>query len=240
MRPLRDLPLLLLVIVGMQAIAFAQSSDEERLAITKDVMADFAQGELGPIRQRFSDGLKDAVTEEDLKNAHDALSAAAGVFQAQLSQSNRTFHGQPIYISKSQFEHFKVELKLMFDDANRITYFWIGPVSDVSPENMEASARAITDLLRQQHFAEVSSRFNDRMKEQMSTDRLQGSWTHVVTHLGPFKAIRSARKDPESDRVDVRCQFENGPMIVRIAFDPSGEINGLWMLPAETEKDSQI
>ena len=47
-----------------------------------------------------------------------------------------------------------------------------------------------------------------------------------MMHLGPFKNIRAARKDPEFDRVDVRCEFENGPMIVRIAFDPSGKIAG--------------
>ena len=148
--------------------------------------------------------------------------------------------GAPIYISKSQFEHYKVELKLMFDDSNRITYFRIAPVSDVSPESMEASARAITDLLGQQQFKEVSTRFNDQMKEAMPGDRLEASWMHVMMHLGPFKNIKVARKDPEFDRVDVRCVFENGPMIVRIAFDPSGKIAGLWMLPAETEKDSQI
>jgi len=78
------------------------------------------------------------------------------------------------------------------------------------------------------------------MKERMPADRLEASWMHVMMHLGPFKNIRVARKDPEFDRVDVRCVFENGPMIVRIAFDPSGKIAGLWMLPAETEKDSQI
>jgi hypothetical protein len=59
-------------------------------------------------------------------------------------------------------------------------------------------------------------------------------------HLGAFKSIKSARKDPELDRVDVRCIFENGPMIVRIAFDPSGKISGLWMIPAEPEKDSEV
>ena len=73
----------------------------------------------------------------------------------------------------------------------------------------------------------------------MPADRLEASWAHVMTHLGPFKSIKSARKDPESDRVDVRCEFENGPIIVRIAFEPSGKIAGLWMLPAETEKDSE-
>jgi hypothetical protein len=62
---------------------------------------------------------------------------------------------------------------------------------------------------------------------------------HVMMHLGPFKAIQSARKDSDLDRVDVRCQFENGPMIVRVAFDAAGKISGLWMLPAETGNDSE-
>jgi hypothetical protein len=203
-------------------------------------MDEFAHGGIASVRERFSDDLKDAVSESALKGARDELAGAAGAFQAQISQTTRTVQGTPIYVSKSQFEHFRVELKLTFDDTNQITHFRIAPISDVSPESMEASARAITDLLRQEQFKEVSTRFNDQMKEAMPADRLEGSWTHVMMHLGPFKNIRAARKDPEFDRVDVRCEFENGPMIVRVAFDPAGKIEGLWMLPAEPEKDSQI
>jgi len=240
MRPLRNLLLILMTILGSQSLGHAQTSDEKRLSITKDVMNDFAHGGLASVRERFSADLKDSVSESDLKGARDELAGVAGAFQAQISQTTRTVQGEPIYVSKSQFEHFKVELKLMFDDTNQITHFRIAPISDVSPESMEASAKAITELLRQQQFKEVSTRFNDQMKEAMPTDRLEASWMHVMMHLGPFKNIRLARKDPEFDRVDVRCEFENGPMIVRIAFDPSGKIEGLWMLPAETEKDSQI
>ena len=238
MRPLRDLLLVLAIIVGTQTLGHAQSPDEKRLSITKDVMDEFAHGGLASIRGRFSADLKDSVSESDLKAARDELAGVAGAFQAQISQMTRTVQGAPIYVSKSQFEHYKVELKLMFDDMNRITYFRIAPISDVSPETMEASARAITDLMGQQQFKEVSTRFNDQMSEKMPPDRLKASWAHVMMHLGPFKGIKLARKDPEFDRVDVRCTFENGPMIVRIAFDPSGKISGLWMLPAQTEKDS--
>jgi hypothetical protein len=240
MRPLRNFVLLFLVVSVIQGFAFAQTSDEKRLSITKDVMEDFAHGEVAAVRERFSADLKDSVSESDLKGAREELAGVAGAFQAQISQTTRTMQGEPIYVSKSQFEHYKVELKLMFDDGDKITNFRIAPISDVSPETMEASARAITDLLRQHQFKEVSTRFNDQMKERMPADRLEASWMHVMMHLGPFKNIRVARKDPEFDRVDVRCVFENGPMIVRIAFDPSGKIAGLWMLPAETEKDSQI
>jgi Protein of unknown function (DUF3887) len=240
MRPLRNFLLLLAIVLGMQGLGHAQSSDEKRLSITKDVMDNFVRGALALVRERFSTDLKDSVSESDLKGAREELAGVAGAFQSQISQTTRVMQGEPIYVSKSQFEHFKVELKLTFDDTNQITHFRIAPISDVSPESMEASARAITDLLRQQQFKEVSTRFNDEMKEKMPGDRLEASWTHVMMHLGPFKSIRTARKDPEFDRVDVRCEFENGPMIVRLAFEPSGKIAALWMLPAETEKDSQI
>jgi hypothetical protein len=240
MRPLRSLLLLFAIILGIQGLGHAQTSDEKRLSITKDIMDEFAHGDLASVRERFSADLKDSVSESDLKDARDELAEAAGAFQAQISQTTRTMQGAPIYVSKSQFEHFKVELKLTFDDADRIVHFRIAPISDLSPESMEASARGITDLLRQQQFQEVTTRFTDQMKEEMPLDRLEGSWAHVMMHLGPFKNIKRARKDPESDRVDVLCEFENGLMIVRIAFDPPGKITGLWMLPAEPEKDSQI
>ena len=240
MRPLRNFLLLLTIVLGTQVPGHGQASVEKRLSITKDVMDEFADDAIASVRERFSADLKDSVSESDLKGAREELAGVAGAFQEQISQTTRTVQGAPVYVSKSQFEHYKVELKLMFDDMNQITYFRIAPVSDVSPESMEASAKAITDLLRQQQFKEVSTRFNDQMKETMPAERLEASWMHVMMHLGPFKTIRSAKKDPEFDRVDVRCEFENGPMIVRIAFDPSGKIAGLWMLPTETEKDSQI
>jgi hypothetical protein len=240
MRPMRNFLLLFVTLIGIQSLGYAQTAEEKRLSTTKDVMEEFAHGEIASIRQRFSDDLKDSVSENDLKGAHDELISAAGAFQSQISQTTRMMQGNPIYVSRAQFQNFKVELKLMFDDSDRISDFGISPISDVSPESMEASAKAITELLRQLQFKEVSTRFNDQMKASMPAERLEASWAHVMTHLGPFKSIRSARKDPEQDRVDVRCEFENGPMIVRIAFEPSGKIAGLWMLPAETEKNSQI
>src|SRR5579863_2468359 len=237
---LRNFLLFLLIASSIHGTAFAQTSDEKRLSIVKGVMDDFAHGAIASVRDRFSAGLKESVSESDLKAARDELAGVAGAFQTQISQTTRTVQGAPIYVSKSQFENFKVELKLMFDDTDQIIRFRIAPVSDVSPENMEASAKAIVDLLGQQQFKEVSTRFDEQMKEAMPADRLEASWAHVMMHLGAFKSIKSARKDPELDRVDVRCIFENGPMIVRIAFDPSGKISGLWMIPAEPEKDSEV
>ncbi len=240
MRPLRNFLPLLLIILAVHGIASAQSADEKRLAITKDVMEAIAQDRLAAVRERFSADLREDFSESDLKGVRDELIAVAGAFQSHISQSTRAVQGMPVYVAKSQFERYKVELKLMFDDADLITNFRIAPLSDLTPETMEASARTIAILLGKQEFDEVNARFNDKMKDAMPTRRLGASWMHVMIHLGAFKSIRTVRKDPEFDRVDVRCEFENGPMIVRVAFDPAGKVEGLWMLPAETEKDSQI
>ena len=240
MRPQRYVAQLVVIVLWFYAFGHAQSSENVRLSITKDVMDEIAHNRLASVRERFSPDLKDSMTENEMKDVWNELVGIAGAFQGQISQSTRTVQGTPTYVSKSQFEKFKVELRLAFNDNNQITDIQFRPISDLSLESMEASAKAITDLLRQEHFDQVSSQFNDRMKAAMPTNRLGASWSHVTAHLGQFKSIKLVRKDPDLDRVDVRCEFENGLMILRVAFDPAGKVGGLWMLPAEPERDSQI
>ncbi len=225
---------------GAAQPADAQKTDDSRLAITKDVMDQFAAGALKELRDRFDADLKNAVSDSDMQDAHDQLFEVAGAFQSQLSQAERLSMGVPVYISRSKCARYLVELRLTFDVANRITDFRIGPVSSLSPESMEAAAREVADLLEKGQFADVNAKFNARLKGNMPADHLDASWTHIQRHMGAFKSIQSARKDPDLDRVDVRCEFEQGPIIVRVAFDPAGKISGLWMLPADTEKDSQV
>jgi len=235
MRLLRAFPLIVLIIIfGITEHGLAQSRDDVRLSVTKDVMDEIAGDQLASVYERFSPDLKDSLSQDQMRLVLNELVAVSGAFQKQISQNTRTVQGSSIYVSKSQFENFKVELRLAFNDSNQITRVWIAPVSDLSPESMEASAKALTDLLRQRSFDLLSSRFNDRMKTAMPRERLEASWSHVILHLGQFKSVKLARKDPELDLVDVTCEFEHGEATVRVAFDPSGKVSGLWMLPAQS------
>jgi hypothetical protein len=234
MRPLRIFLLIAIIISGVTVVGHGQTPDDMRLSITRDVMDEIAHDQLVSVCEHFSPALKDSLTPEQVKVVWTQLVEMTGAFQKQISQSTRTVQAMPIYVSRSQFENFQVELRLEFNESNQITRIWIAPVSDLSSESMEASAKAITDLLRQRRFDLVSARFTDRMKTAMPADRLDASWSHVVLHLGQFKSVKLARKDPESDLVDVRCEFEHGEAKVRIAFDPSGKVSGLWMLPVQS------
>jgi hypothetical protein len=235
MRLLWAFSLIVLIMFGTTEHGRAQSPDDIRLSVTKDVMDEIAGNQLASVYERFSPDLKDSLSQDKMRAVLDELVAVSGAFQRQISQSTRTVQGTQIYVSKSQFKNFKVELRLAFNGSNQITRVWIAPVSDLSPEDMEASAKALTDLLRQKSFDLLSSRFNDRMKAAMPRERLEASWSHVILHLGQFKSVKLAQKDPELDMVDVRCEFEHGEATVRLAFDPSGKVSGLWMLPVQSE-----
>jgi hypothetical protein len=213
----------------------SRSRDDARLAITRQVMDDMAGGKMGSVCTRFSSDLKDALTEDELDFAWNQLIQRSGLFQKQIAQSTHAAHGVSVYVSKSQFENSKVELRLVFNDADQITRISVDQVSDLSPASMEESARTVANLLRQKNFDEVVARFNDDYKADMGHYTLDMSWSHVVSHLGEFKSVKLATKDPESDTVDVSCEFENGNATVRLSFDPSGKISGLWLLPSESE-----
>jgi chemotaxis protein CheY-P-specific phosphatase CheC len=223
--------------LAARAQTSTQSVDDSRLSLTKDVMNEMAGGQISSVCDRFTPDLKDSVTEDKLQFAWNRLIGVSGAFQKQLSQSSRTIHGTTIYVAKSQFEDSKVELRLTFDDKNQITRIWIAPVSDLSLETMESTAKDLVDQLRQKQFEQLTDRFSTELKVRMPPERLEMSWSHVLAHLGEFKNVKLAAKDDELDFVDVTCAFESGEIIVRVAFDPSGKIGGLWMLPVETTPD---
>jgi hypothetical protein len=235
MRTIRMLLLVVPFFLGFPLLAQtrAQSATDARLALTKDVMNEMAGGQISAVCDRFTPELKDEISEDKMQFVWNRLLGVSGAFQKQLSQTARTIHGTTIFVAKSQFEDSKVELRLAFNGENQITRIWLAPVSDLSPEDMEATAKRVVDLIRQKQFEQLSVDFTTELKASMPPERLDMSWGHVVSHLGPFKNIKLVSKDDELDFVDVTCAFETGEIIVRVAFDPSGKIGGLWMLPVE-------
>jgi len=238
MRLLRYIFLIIVVTFAVNALGQDQAPDDIRLWIAKNIMDEMAHYKLASIRESFSPDLRESLTQDQMKDVMDNLVSLTGTFKEQISQDKRIVHGAPIYVSRSQFENFKVEMGLSFDDSNRITDIWIAPVSNLSAESMEDYATAMTDLLRQRRFDLLYSTFDDRMKSAMPANVLAMSWAHIVEHLGEFKSVKQARKNPEYDIVDIVCEFERGEINVRVAFDLSGKVGGFWMMPIESEEDT--
>lgn len=236
MRAIRTVLLIVSFLWGITVFAQtpANAVDDARLTATKDVMDQLAGDQIPSVCDRFTPDLKDSLTEDKMQFVWNRLLGLSGAFQKQLSQTTRTIHGLTVYVSKSQFEESKVELRLTFNSDNQITRIWIAPVSDLSPETMESTAKQMIEEMRQKQFEQLTARFDTELKVSMTPERLEMSWSHVISHLGQFKSVKLASKDDELDFVDVTCAFETGEIIVRVGFDPSGKIGGLWMLPVES------
>ena len=208
MRPLRCSLLLIVFIVGAISPVNSQSLDKTRQEIGTSVMNEITQGEAASVYQRFAPELKDSVSLDDMGAVLKELTSVAGDFQKQVSHTVITVDGSRVYITQSQYEKCKVELHLEFNANNLVTRVWIAPVSGLSAEIQESSAKQVTNFLQQKQFDQLNSLFDDHLKSEMPAERLDMSWSHVVSHLGQFKMIEKAQKDPEFDVVDVRCQFE--------------------------------
>ena len=104
----RYLVQLLAIVLCFHAFGHAQSTENVRLSITKDVMDEIAHNRIASVRERFSPELKDSLTENEMRDLRNELVGIAGTFKEQISQSTKTVQDTPTYVSKSQFEKFKV------------------------------------------------------------------------------------------------------------------------------------
>ena len=104
MRLLRRFLLVALVASGICSPSFAQSNDEVRLSITKDVTEEIDHGQYARAVERFSPHLKESITPDQLEAGLKDLVDLVGPFQKQLSQDTRMVEGAVFYVSKSQFE----------------------------------------------------------------------------------------------------------------------------------------
>jgi hypothetical protein len=225
--------LLLSLFLATKPTARAQAKDEARLSLTTHIMDEMAGGHFAAVCEHFTPELKASIDKDRLAAAWNLITAKNGAFRNQISQNARMIQGVPVYVAKSQFEKSKVVLRLTFNSTNQVTDISLGAISDLSPQAMETSSREVANLLAQKQFDQLVLQFMPSLKASMPADRLEMSWSHVMAHLGQFKHVELAVKDPDDDLVDVRCEFEQGDMIVRVGFDPSGKIDGLWMVPAE-------
>jgi serine-type D-Ala-D-Ala carboxypeptidase/endopeptidase len=97
-------------------------------------------------------------------------------------------------------------------------------------------AREIVRLLIDGRTADVHARTTDDFKAQVPAERLERVWRDRTRDLGPAGDTTVVCRRPAGRVVaDVRITFGNGPLSLRMAFEPSGAIAGLRILPPQEE-----
>jgi hypothetical protein len=101
------------------------------------------------------------------------------------------------------------------------------------PGDLPARAQAFVGLLAAGRFAEASDGFDEAMRAAMPPDKLRAAWKSIGGLAGAYEKQLSVRTETLGGHraVYVTCQFQNGPLDVRVVFDEGGRIAGLWFGP---------
>lgn len=130
----------------------------------------------------------------------------------------------------------------------RLMYFLIVAFTAVSyaqPSALQTQAEQFVDRMVKGDFAAAVGDFDPTMTKAMPAPVLKQTWEALVVQCGAFGKRLGFRteKYQQYDIAYVTCQFEKVAIDVKVVFDPSGKISGLFFVPAksaeEIEQDSK-
>ena len=98
----------------------------------------------------------------------------------------------------------------------------------------DTGARAVDLFIRwsNNELDEVRRDFDTTMLDRLTEAALAEAWRQVVDMVGGYQGIGESvvRVRADFTVVDVQLQFEDGPMMGRVAYDTDGRIAGLFIL----------
>ena len=98
--------------------------------------------------------------------------------------------------------------------------------------------RRFVEWLRDGKFDTAFARMTPRMQSYFRSHSLSSLWARLEKQMGKFQFIRRIRVVPLDSlyRVEVVSRFQKADLAVRIVFNRTGRVTGLWFAPAPPEK----
>ena len=177
------------------------------------------------------------VPEARLRATWEQVSAATGAYRQTLTTKTNVVNNITYYIVQAQCEKALVNLALAFDDTGRVSFLLVTPLSALPAAEMKRRASQVATAFFEEKFKEVHSGFDEPLKNQLSTDRLQQFFSQATTALGHFDHVVGETKDRDLDIVDVLCQLQGGRATVRVAYDFDMKVNGFAIMPARSKTE---
>ena len=98
--------------------------------------------------------------------------------------------------------------------------------------DLVARAKDFVTLLANEDFANAIKGFDSTMKDAMPVQEVQTVWANLLGQVGAYKKQVRTREAKEMgfDVVFVTCEFEKGPVDVKVVFNQLKQISGLWFV----------
>ncbi len=102
------------------------------------------------------------------------------------------------------------------------------------PESLTLTETVI-DALSRGSWAEVTARFDDRMRDQLTDDALAAAWAQVIGAAGAYESHgeTEAARAADVTITNTPLAFEAGDFVARVTFRDDQTIAGLYILAAD-------
>ncbi len=111
------------------------------------------------------------------------------------------------------------------------------PARAAHPDLVQAKlvdrAKEVVQSLDKGQYEEVTAQFDDAMQKALPKASLEKTWSLIHKQLGDLKQTgktRTAAAEPYQV-VFVECEFDQGKLELKLVFDKSDKIAGMFMLP---------
>jgi pimeloyl-ACP methyl ester carboxylesterase len=100
---------------------------------------------------------------------------------------------------------------------------------------LSAMAKTVVDQLVGGQFEALTTRFDSTMKAALPVSKLRETWAQVLAQAGAFQRQTSTRQEKAQnyDLIFVTCAFAKTPLDVKVVFNSSKEIAGLFITPVQ-------
>jgi hypothetical protein len=107
------------------------------------------------------------------------------------------------------------------------------PNSIIKGNDLESIARNYVTLLVNKQFEDAAKEFDSTMKTALPVSKLKDAWNSAAAPMGQFKEQGAARQEKVMgyDVVFVTCLFEKGKFDVKLVYNKSRQISGLFFVP---------
>jgi dienelactone hydrolase len=107
------------------------------------------------------------------------------------------------------------------------------------PSKLQTSAEQFVDRMAKGDFAAAVGNFDATMTKVSPAPVLKQTWGALLSQCGAFQKRQGFRTEKlqQYDIVYITCQFEKTPLDIKVVFDPSGKISGMFFVPVKSAEE---
>jgi hypothetical protein len=102
-------------------------------------------------------------------------------------------------------------------------------------DEFEKAGEEFVRLLEAEQFEEAANSFDQTMTDNFGADKLTEVWHQLQDQAGRFQKQLSTRREKyqQYEIVFVTCQFERTKLDIKVVYNQSKQVAGLWLVPPQ-------